>query len=261
MRFSFALSADSNVGDSTMFPILRASEAAVDVENIEVNPRHPNFAVDQGSIIHMGSIVPRINFTMRAAMSKGGIETDKLQVIKIDWFPIYVSFLDSLDAADSKTGTDIEAILQLQHDTTNKDTYPLYSGTDLASADTLPLSTVPFAEAFGDVGLTTNANLEDVAWDKDLFYDVFQYYTNSGMLSKVVGKMHTSILTRTKPMIYHSSNFTYPSVKRGNEYTSCFIMVNCSQAAADDQLFLAADVTAIPHVNFNVDIRYDEWNP
>ncbi len=244
-----------------MFPIIRCSEAAIDVENIEVNPRHANFAVDGGSIIHVGSIVPKINFTMRAAMSKGAIETDKLQSIIFQWFPIYISFLDTLEAADSKTGTDVEAILELQHDTTNKDTYPLYSGQKLTTADPLPLSSVPFAEGFADVGLTTNANLEAVAWDRDLFYDVFQYYTNAGMLQKTVGKMHSVILKRDKPYIYNSNNFTYPSVKRGNEYTACFIMVNVPQSPSDEQLFIGADTTAIPHVNFNVNIRYDEWNP
>ncbi len=89
----------------------------------------------------MGSIVPKLNFTMRIAMSKGAIETDAMRNILVKWMPIYTAFLPTLDAEDDGSGDDIETILELQHDTGNKDVYPLYSGTDLGLASIFSTST------------------------------------------------------------------------------------------------------------------------
>ncbi len=194
-------------------------------------------------------------------LSKSAFATDGLRELKFNWMPIYTAFVDSLDAEDARTGVSVEDILELQHDVTNKDTYPLYANVKLDNGIAVPLSTKPVAEAFADLGLTTTAVIESTAWDKELFYDALSYYSNKGMLSKVVGPMHTHVVGLDKPYLYHSNNFTNPSVKRGNPYTFCGILFNLPQAQDGDQLHFTGETTPIAHLNISGRVRFDEWNP
>ncbi len=260
--FSLSLSGENEAKNSTIFPLFRMSEACINPEAIEVNPTNANFSEELGASIFRGSIVPKIMFHFDAWMTKGAIETDKLRHIKLKWMPIYTSFLNSLDAADEKTGTDIESIMELQHETTNKDVYPLYTGTKLDGVTyNVPLNTLGYTEVFGDYGLSTNAILESVAFSDSDFYNTMQYKTNAGMLKKVVGPMRTVNLTRDRPYKYFSNNFTAPQVKRGNPYTFCGILFHVPQGEQQGQNFASADTTAINHINVSGGVRFDEWNP
>lgn len=255
---------ENEAKNSTIIPILRASEACLTPESIVVNPRNSAFAEDTGATIHMGSIVPRISFKLMARMTKTAIETDGVRSMIFSWFPIYISFLDTLEAEDDKTAVQIEDILELQHDTGNKDTYPLYSGTDVGLVGhTVPMSTIADAdEAFGDWGLTTNTIIESVAFDESLMFDALQYYTNKGMLQTTIGKRTVVHLTRDRAYRYFSNNFTYPKVKRGNKYTFCGIMIHVPQADSVDQLPTAGELTGgAQHLDIRCRVRYDEWNP
>ncbi len=238
----------------------RASEAATGVEAIEVNPANPAFAEDAGPLIHMNSIVPKLMVKFSITMAKAAIVTDAMRAIKVNYMPLYFSFLDTLEAEDTKTAVQIEDILEMQHDTTNKDTYPLYSATDLNSG-ILPFSTVVATEVFGDYGLTTNINAESVSFDDELFWDAQQYYSNRGMLRKVTGGWKTAIVTRDRPFNYFSNNFTYPTVKRGNPYTYCGMLFHLPLGGDSEQFFDAADTTDIPHVVIRGRVRFNEWNP
>ncbi len=259
--YQCGLSAEGSTKDSTIFTLFRASEAAVDVENIEVNPRHANFSEDGGTVIHMGSIIPKIQFHLKMMLSKVAIETDSVRSLIVRWWPIYISFLDSLEAEDDKTATQVEDLLELQHSTDNKDTFPLYTGTKLGNAATVPLSTVPYAEAFADQGLTGTQFIESVALVEHTLYDALQFYTNQGMLRKCLGKAHYVTLTRDRPYQYSSFNFTNPKVKRGNAYTYCGILIHVPQVDDNTQVMVPSETTAIDHVNVFMRVRYDEWNP
>ncbi len=257
----FQLSAEDASKDSTLLTLLRSSEVATGVEAIEVNPRNPNFAEDTGPLIHNGSLVPKMSFKLTAKMSKVAETTDGMRAVTFSWFPIYIAFLDSLTASDDKTGVEVEDILELQHETTNKDTYPLNTAGKLIGAEPVNLSNIVAAEAFGDYGLSASTQREAVAFDQNLFYQALSYYTNKGMLSKVIGKVTTFTLHRDNIYKYFSNNFTYPSVKRGNPYTFCGIMVYVHQVNKPELPIPAAEVTAISHVNFGFRVRFNEWNP
>ncbi len=259
--YGISLGGDSATRNSTIFTILRASEIATGVEAIEVNPANSAFAEDQGPLIHMGSIIPRINFTLMAQMSKVAIETDKQRATRFNWMPIYIAFLDTLEAEDSKTSTQVEDTLELQHETTNKDTYPLFNGTKLTGdGGYQAFSTVPSTEVFGDYGLTTNGIMEGVDFVMEEFYDNLQFKTNHGMLQKTIGQMRTVVVKRDHPYIYHSNSFTYPSVKRGNPYTFCGVLVHVEQVGTPPQIGISSELTDIDHLNVKCVIRYDEWN-
>ncbi len=259
--YLFQLNAEDETKNSTIATIFRTTELAIAADTIEVNPAHPDFAEESGCIIHNGSIIPKVDFIFKMKLSKLAIETDKLQNLTVHWMPIYTAFLPSLDAQDSKTAVQIEDILELQHDATNKDTYPLFTGTKLLTAINQPLSTIPLTEAFADIGLAVSAVSESVAFDHLLWKDAVQYYTNRQMLRKVGGRMRTVRLSREKEFHFHSSNFTNPIVKRGNEYTFCGVLVHLPQMGSTEQLGSAADTTNIGHVDVAMSIRFDEWNP
>jgi len=208
-----------------------------------------------------GSIVPRLNLSMIANMSKAGRETDKLKNLIFNWMPIYIAFLDDLEAEDSLTSTQIEDILELQHDVTNEDTYPLFSGTDLVVGDALDMSNVNDSnEAFGDYGLTTALTYESVAFDKLAFWANMRYKTNKGKLAKVCGQMRTVMIGHDTPYRYTSNNFTYPTVKRMNPYTFCGILIHLPYAGDGDQVFNANDVTSISHLSIQMQWNFSEWN-
>ncbi len=263
-RFSYVmrLGAEAPTKDTVILPILRSSEAVASADTIEVNPRNANFAVETGATCHPGSIVPRINFTLSLKLAQNAVVTDKVREMKCNWFPIYTSFLNSLEAEDEKTAIQVEDILELEHDVTNKDVNPNYSTVKLLSGSSMPLSTVNDAdEALGDWGLTTTSVMESVAWDSSLFYDALQFHTSRGMLSKTIGQIKTVVLRQDFGYFHHSSNFTQPTVKRMNPFTFCGILINLPQSGTAEQLFEANDVTDIGHLDIRLRIRFDEWNP
>lgn len=257
----FTLEGEDETLNSTYINLIRASEEAVDVENVNVNPGHAGFGKDTGPMIHMGSIVPRMQFTLHAHITKVGIVTDALRSLRFTWMPVYIAFLDMLEAEDTKTGVQVEDVLELLHDTTNKDVTPLYSTINLTGAQVIPTSTIPFTEVFGTYNLSANIVNESIAYDQNLLFDALQFNSNRGMLSKAIGKIHNVTLTRDRPYTFHSNNFTHPTVKRGNPYTYCGVLVHLHQGDSGFQTFDADEVTAIEHLKVSWSCRYDEWNP
>ncbi len=261
-RYTFSMGLESFTKDSTICTLFRTSETAVNPETIFVNPEHPSFVQDAGALIHNGSIIPRISVLITAGLSKVAIATDALRGCFFKWAPMYTAFLESLTAEDTKTGDDIEQIVGLQHDVTNKDTYPLFEATDMPNAGNQPLSTVPEVEVFGDYGLGTDAKLENVTFGEELYYDAKQYYSNKGMLKKVMPKgFKTVFLNQDRIYKYYSNRFTQPMVKRGNPYTFCGILFDVPQAGEGEQAAIASEVTDIAHINVGVHVRFEEWNP
>ncbi len=258
--FAFSLNAENETLNSTILPIFRQSEACINAESIEVNPNNTAFAEEPGATCFRGSIIPKVNISYRISMTKGAIETDKMRSLIVNVMPIYTSFLDSLDAEDEKTATDIEGLLSLEHATDNKDTQPIYSAVKLLNASSLPMTTLGYTETRTDWGIASTDILESVAFSKEGIYDTLQYKTNAGMLKKVMGNMRAILVTRDRPYRYYSNNFTYPTVKRMNPYTFCGILFHLEQAGSVDQVFIAGDTTDIPHIHINGRIRFDEWN-
>ncbi len=243
---------------TTYFPIILNDEALINADLVNVNPEHGSFADADHAYCHKNSIIPRISVNLRAKMTKGGVETDKLRSLIFNWMPIYTSFLNRLEAEDSKTAIQVEDILELEHETVGKSCYPLWDATKLGPpSGVVELHATPTTAL---MGLTTTAVQENIAWDKNLFFDALQYYTNAPMLRKVVGKMHRVQVTRDRSYKYSSNNFTNPMVKRINPYTFCGILMHVPSADSPEQLQIAADVTDIPHIQASCRIRYDEWN-
>jgi len=261
IKYSLAMSIDDTLAlNATYLPILMNDEGLVNADTVNVNPEHGSFAESNNVYCYKNSIIPKINFTLQMKMAKPGIVTDALRTIIMHWMPVYVSFLNRLDAADSKTGVTVENILELEHETTGKSAYPLWGTAKFDGGDVGIHTNATTAL----MGLTTNDIIENIVFDRELFFDALQYYTNAPMLKKVIGRSHRVILHRDKPYYYHSNNFTSPMVKRINPYTFCGILVYADKATTaaekNEQMLDSADVTAITHMELYATLRYDEWN-
>ncbi len=255
-NLAFSLSLENVAKAATYVPLILNDEALVNADTVNANPEHGSFAESDDAYCYKNSIIPRMMVHITAKMALPAIETDSMRSCVFNWMPVYVSFLNRLDAKDSKTGVAVEAILELEHETVGKSAYPLWSGTDITGGN-VGIHATPTTAL---MGLTGNANIENVVFDKNLFFDAMQYYTNAPMLKKVVGRMKRIFLNRDNMYTYHSDKFTNPIVKRINEYTFCGVLFSVPQSGSIDQVNSAGDTTAINHINFGVNVKYDEWN-
>ncbi len=260
-RYGFSFDILDATKDATLLTIIRASEdATVGVEAVEVNPTHASFAEETGPTCAMGSIVPKVSFTFRAAMSQAMLLDNEFGKVQLNMIPVYSSFLSSLDAADDKTTEDIELILDLEHDVTAKRVNPNFS-VNLTDTATHPVNTVLETEVFGDYGLAVDLTMMSIAFDENRMYNALSHYTNGGMLRKVLGRKKTWTLSRDRPALYYSNNFTNPSVKRMNPYTYCGVIVWTS-IVGSHSFGISTDFNAadLDRVHCNAEIRFDEWN-
>ncbi len=251
IEFAFQLSAEDETKNSTILPILISDQGKTSADTTIVNPRHSAYAVVDAVNCFPESIIPRIQLSYRCSLTKGAIETDLVRSLSLNVMPVYTAFLNRLDAADYRTNNDTETIIELTHETTDEQCYPLWSGVKLDNGSTLAQN-VP--------GLTTNQKIESVAFDKELFFDAMQYYTNKNMLKTMVGRMKTLLLKRDYPYSQSTNNFNYPITKFMNPYAFCGLMFHLPQTGQIDQYGLAADTTVIPHINVSGKIRFPEWN-
>ncbi len=254
IEVTFELNGEAESQNSTIVPIMIQDEALTTPETVMTNPRNSAFAESNDMNVYPGSIIPNIKISIDVYMTKHARETDLIQEMIFNWMPIYTSFKPTLEVEDDKTAVQVEDILEMTHEDTDKQAYPLWSGTDLDNATIVP-SHVP--------GLTASQTLESVAFDSDLFWDAMHYYTNKGMLKKVTGAWRRIKLNKDKYSHYHyfSNNFTQPMVKRANKYMSCNILYHLPQGGDIGQTFFPTEVSATSHLRVIQHVRYDEWNP
>ncbi len=257
-EFGFGLSAEATTKASTIVPYMFQDNAIVDYETIKTNPENADFSVMDKPNICAGSYVPRIMVSYVMYIPAADTEIVHL---KVNTMKIATSFLNRLDAFDKKTGNDIETILELQHETTDEQTYPLWNGTKLfESGGTYDYHTdVP--------GLTTDQQPEGVAFDKEMFFDALQYYTNKEMLRNVTARMKD--WTLSEPLVPHGRsiiqrnyNGEVPSLaKSGNPYQFFGELFHVPQVGSIDQYHLATQTTAIEHLTVKGRVRFFEYNP
>ncbi len=248
--------------DATMLTFFRTTEDANGAEDIVCNPSHASFVEDEGPCILNGSIVPKLELSMKMNLSQATLADNEFGSIQVNLLPIYIAFESTLVAQNvGPPESEIEDLLELQHNTTLKRTNPLFANVKL-SYGTHPLSTVTNTDAFGDYNLTTNNTMESIAFNVTTLFDAFDYYSNSGMLRKVTGRRRSYVLSRDRTAHLYSNSFTYPSVKRGNSYTYCGMLVWISTPGDIGSYGALGDWNGadLDIVHFNTKVRFDEWN-
>jgi len=257
--FGFGLGNKSiTTKQSSMVPYVMQDNAIVDYETIKVNPENEDFAVVQKPNCAAGSYIPRANVFFSVFSTNAEVD-----VMKLKYMNIHTSMLNRLDAFDKKTGNDIETILELQHETTDEQCYPLWNGTKVYEGhhvNDLPPE-VP--------GLTTTQQSEGVNFDMEMFFDALQYYTNKEMLRQVTDRMQTihiygdlSADVNRKQTVYNHKQNVVPSMcKFMHPYTLCAGLFHLPMTSTLDQYQKAAGITEIEQLTVMGRVRFNEFNP
>ncbi len=257
--WGFGLGAEASTQASTIVPYVMQDNALVDYETIKTNPQNADFAIVGYPNTLQGSHVPKLMVYKEFYMPQG---MDEIDLLRVDNMPIHTSTLNRLDASDKKTGADIEDILELTHETTDEQCYPLWNGTDLTEegVDAYDYDAlVP--------GLTTTQRPEGVAWDFEEFMAANKYYTNKEMLKLVTDRLESRVITNNnlphgRPFYSKTETIDTPSLcKSQREYTFCGELFSLPQASTRRQFVLAGDITNIEHCRFRGWTYFLEYNP
>ena len=257
-EFGFGLSAEDTTKASTIVPYFFHDNALVDYELEKTNPQNDDFAVDNTPNVCQGSYIPKILIDYVMFLKPDDTEITHLTM---DRMKIATAFLNRLDAADKKTGNDIETLLELTHETTDEQCYPLWNGTKLFESG----GTYDYAASVP--GLTTDQQPEGVAFDKETFFDMLHYGTNKEMLRSITGPMRS--VTLSEPLVPHGMSIVHyrktlnvPSqCKFINPYTFYGELFSVPQVGARTQYHLASETTGIEHLTVKGFVRFNEYNP
>lgn len=241
---------------------MHTSKLTAAPSTIEVNPRNAAFANETGALVGFDSIIQIIDIITDISLTKQAVVTDKFHAIKFFWQNIHGAFEDAWTPTDEKTGFSTATILELISDTTNEDVIPDFL-TDLLTEQDQPLSTIHDTETFAHYGLTTDAKLEGVPWDLDLWFDAMQFFTNAGKLKTLAGRVNSATVTTNKPyMRIRERRFVPKSVRFGNPHM--FFGRRYYAPVPTDKYSIQSDADSsagLGTLNVTTKIRYNEWNP
>ncbi len=252
MATNFNIGFGAGTADTTIFPAIMYDEGKGDPASYNANPDHASFASTGEPNCYPESRIEKVFCEVEVWMTLPGIETDKLRALRYAFMPIFTSFED-IDAKDEKSGDTIGTILELQTESTDRQCYPLWTGTDMSTLgynDDLPTN-VP--------GLTTNQVIESVAFDAQKYYDCLQYYSNAGKMKKCQGGLNWRIITRNQ--VYQKFRISLRSKNKTMVPYSFFgLLLHCPGEGSIDQLITTVDTSSIAHITMKVTTRYNEWN-
>lgn len=242
------------VNQATIIPIAFNDEGLGAPNTYNANPEHASFAEVDMPNCFPESKVNIISTNLRFTLTKDAIETDKLPAVNVAYMPIFTSF-DDITALDKVSTLDIGEILELQRESTDFQSYPLWNGVDMPAG----LGANPSSLNANVPGLTTDQKLEAVAFSPDTYYDALHYYTNSKKLQNCQGGLKWKTLTKYRPT-FTRDIFIRPKIKKMNDYTFFGLLTYVPSAGNNNQLVSAADTTNVTHVDCSVNIRYNEWH-
>lgn len=244
---------DSGIG-TTILPAIHHDEAMLASAKY-THPEHANFAEVDDSNCCAESKVFRANTYIRVSMTPACIGTDNLQAVRFGVMQIGGAFED-FDAKDELTSATVGSVLELTKETTDRQTYPIYTGTDVNAKYT---GSNDVGTDGMDFALTTDSKLEMVAFDVDLFYDALNYYTISEKLKKVQSGLRWFTLTQDNPTRVIKFRQT-SKTKAINPYTFLGHLLVFPTSGTKYQIPSASDTSSINHLTVSVRTRYLEWN-
>lgn len=232
---AFDMLSETETQNSTIIPIFMQDEAKGDPFDKNVNPAHSSFAEDGGPTCYPNSDIRKVFTQLKIWMDKTARVTDNVEFMVFQWMPIYCAFEEDVDIKDDKSGSNIGLWTEMQNEDTDKQSYPLWSGTDMNGGSGLHTD-VP--------GLTGGQTIESVAFDADSFWDAWNYSSFRKKLMTICpGGLRTSIVYKDRPFIVGGWNNVVSKLKHMNPYTFCGLLLHLPQADHPDQMYAAADGT------------------
>ncbi len=193
--------------NDTIMTLLHTSDAEIKPSSTKVNPNHATFDdVDLGANINQGSIVDKIKIHTIHTLTELATETDKIHSLMLHQAIVGGCFADDWDAIDDRSSLEVEDIVRLTFDTTNRDVTPKFSGTDLVNG-VQPVSDTTMAETATTYNLTTDLKMEAVNFDPDVYFNSKRHFDNGGAVNKVMPRLR-SIFLNDKRSTSISSSFT-----------------------------------------------------
>lgn len=248
---NFLLSAKSSVGkSSTIYPVVMQDEGLGDPNSKYTNPESASFAESNEANCYPDSRVNYARLNLELGLNKATWNTDNIEVVKVMVCPIKMSFLENYTAINDATSEEVEDLLEMSHETTDRQGYPTFNGTKL-SGDNLSLGT-------NAPGLTTNTNIEAVTFDINKLYDGLQFYQNGKKLKGSIGKVRWLNVSRKRNI---RLSFRLKSKNKAmNPYSFFGVLLHVPAAGSHNQMFSDSNVTAVNHINVKATSRYNEWN-
>ncbi len=245
---------DDQAIDATIVPIIMYDEGLGTPSDRETHPENAAFAVFADPNCYINSRVDNMFCELTFSLTSKAID-DNIPAISVSFMPIHTAFKEDYIAIDELSSFEVQDILELQTEATDRQGFPLYAGTDLPE---------PFANS-ADVGtsvpgLSVDDSIEGVAFNSGQFYDALHYQTIEGKLKKVQSGLKWLTLTPNRPIAkirIHQKSKT----KRMNEYTFFGLLINVPVTGFFRQVAAAGDITAATnYVRADVKYRYNEWN-
>ncbi len=247
---------------TTIFPIVMNDDAQGDPMNFKAHPEHASWAEIDKPNCFPDSEIRRMRVSVEIIVPKAvALITSR---IKVEYALISCAFPEDLDALDEKSGLTLKEVLEIQKETTDRQTYPLYNTVKMGNGSTLHAQ-VP--------GLTASQVIEGVSFSSEILKDQARYGRIKGLIRKClpIGYRTTFVKMQTvaggrKKLTF---NFTPSNAKFINPYTFLGLMIHIpgtiSIGLLDPTLHQSinqADVTAdTEFVIVTVHVQYNERNP
>ncbi len=255
--YNFAIPVESaSARLATIVPVITADEGLGAMSAYESNPENTNFVLAGTDHCYPTSRINKVFAELKASMSKIMLETDKVQIIKFATMEIHSAFNETGQALDEISTLDLNEILELQVETTDRQMYPLFNAIDLADYKSNPGLNMP-AET---PGLDTDLEIEAVAFQPSIYYNCLSHFTNGDKLRSVATPLKWHTLTRTRPAktIYCNQ---HSNTKYMNPYTFLGLLIYVPTMAEIHQIGKPTDTTIETcTIEFTYQARYQEFN-
>ncbi len=241
---------------ATIFPLITYDEGLGAMSAYESNPTNSSFVEANTDHCFPTSRISRIFAELTVSMSKIMLETDKVPAVTFATATIHTAFNEGSQALDEVSTLDLNEILELQSEATDRQTYPLYNAIDLKDYKTNGKLDMP-AET---LGLDTDLELEGVTFKQDDYYDALHYYTNGHKLRNICTGLQWHTLTRNRPIkkIYFNQQ---SNTKFMNPYAFLGALIHVPQMIDNEQYGEVGDTTVDTCVlHFSMHYRYNEFN-
>ncbi len=243
------------VNDTTILPLITYDEGLGVINSYKSNPQNASFVEVNTDHCYPTSTINKIFCEVQFQLSKEALETDKVHVASFATMMIHTSFMDGQLAEDEVSGLDLNEILKLQNEATDRQTYPLFNNVGMKTFKSNATLDLP-AET---PGLTTDLEIEGVAFNNAIYYNALAYLTNGNKLKSISDGLRWHHLTKDRPSMtlrFHQNSQT----KFMNPYTFLGLMISVPQNSSPHQWGKPGDTSDVNHIEVSYRYRYNEWN-
>ncbi len=243
------------VNHSTILPLITYDEGLGVINTYKSNPQNAAFVEKNSDHCYPTSRINNIFCEVQFQMSKEALETDKVHVLKFGTMVIHTSFMDGQLAEDEVSGLDLNEILRLQNESTDRQTFPLFNNVKMKTFKSNVTLDLP-AET---PGLTTDLEIEGVVFNEGTYYNALAYLTNGNKLKTIQDGLKWHTLTKDRPS-QTIRFFQNEATKYMNPYAFLGLLITVPTNASPHQWGKPGDTTDVNHLEVSYRYRYNEWN-